>query len=167
MMKRRLIVMRHAKSDWKIPGVADHDRPLNERGRRTAPLIAKLLIDHEVVPDVVLASTATRVRQTLQPLLDLLNPEPKVIFDGGLYLASRNSLLKQINGLDEAWKQVMLVGHNPGLSELVSYLFGQPIELPTAAVAVCDCQADSWSSAVTQNRWSKSHLWIPKEILET
>lgn len=163
-MRRRLIIMRHAKSAWDQPGMADHDRPLNDRGQRTAPRMAQLMTEQNIAPEIVLASTAVRVQQTLQYLLAVWGHEPQLHYERALYLASCGELLRQVGELPAACTQAMLVGHNPGLSELVTHLLDDLIELPTAAVAVCDCDADSWSAAVRTDGWRKAYLWIPKEL---
>lgn len=166
-MTRRLIVMRHAKSDWDDPSLPDHDRPLNQRGRRAAPRMAEQMICQNVRPDVIVASTAVRVRETLelmQPKWLVVWGEPiEVLREKSLYLATPETLISNLRGLHDSWSSAMLVGHNPGLSMLVSQFAHEPLELPTAAVAVLDSEAESWPEA-TVGVWKLTNLWLPREL---
>jgi phosphohistidine phosphatase len=154
--------MRHAKSSWDDHRLTDHDRPLNDRGRRAAPLIGQKLLDHQFRPDVVLASTATRVRETLAALQSKWSFEPTVFFEKSLYLASRESLLAHVKGLHDSWNEVIVIGHNPGMGDLVSHLSGDFVDMPTAAVAIFESNTESWSDANAV--WQRKHLWYPREL---
>lgn len=112
-----LYLLRHAKSSWTDDKLADHDRPLTKRGRRTAETIAQHLAHTHVAPDLVLSSTSMRTHETLDPILARLRPR-RVVFDRDLYLAPVGALLDRLRAVDEADASVLLVGHNPGLHEL-------------------------------------------------
>lgn len=154
--------MRHAKSAWDDHRLSDHDRPLNDRGRRAAPLMGRQLIQHHLKPDVVLASTAIRVRETLAAMRSEWSFEPAEFFEKSLYLASSECLLAHVRGLHDSWNEALVLGHNPGMSDLVSRLSGEPVDMPTAAVAVFQCNALSWSepSAI----WKLQYFWRPREL---
>ncbi len=116
-MARRLIIMRHAKSDWANASLTDHDRPLNARGLRTAPLMAEHLFTHGILPEVIVASTAVRVQETLELLLDcwtvkLATVKPEVVHASSLYLASYFTLIETIKAFEADWTRVMVIGHN-------------------------------------------------------
>jgi len=81
----RLLLLRHAKSDWSDAGLDDRDRPLSKRGRESAPVIAGYMRERELAPDLVLSSPATRTRQTLSLVLDKLGRSPEIVFDEALY----------------------------------------------------------------------------------
>jgi len=115
---KRLWVLRHAKSSWSHEGLADHDRPLNRRGERAAVLIGAALAQRGVQLDRILASTALRVRQTLDRVQAQLAAPLHVSFEKDLYLASAETWLEQLRCLEEA-DQVLAVGHNPGLEDLL------------------------------------------------
>jgi phosphohistidine phosphatase len=171
---RRLILLRHAKSDW--PDVPDRDRPLAKRGRRDAPRMGRWLHEHGYQPDVVVVSAAARTRQTW----DLVEPElggsPAVHFEPRAYAASALTLLYLAQELPARYRTALLIGHNPGLSELAASLAAPPesdratgppetdsaagppesdrasdngprpaISLPTAAVAIFEFDGD-WAS---------------------
>lgn len=153
---RRLILLRHAKSDW--PDVPDRDRPLAKRGRRDAPRIGRWLHEQGYQPDVVVVSDAARTRQTWDRVAPELDGSPAVHFEPRAYAASALTLLYLAQELPARYRTALLIGHNPGLSELATSLAGPPesdsatdngprpaISLPTAAVAVFDFRGD-WPS---------------------
>jgi len=140
---KTLHLLRHAKSSWDQDSLDDHDRPLSKRGRRAADAVADHLAATGKAPDLVLASTARRTRETLEPILARLRPR-RIVFDRGLYLAQAATLLDYLRRVDEAVASVLLVGHNPGLHELAvsladprSPMQPPPIsgKFPTAALA--------------------------------
>lgn len=148
-------LLRHAKSSWDDPQQKDFDRPLNERGRRAAPLIGAYLAAHGLAPDIVLCSSARRTRETLKLLVESLGrPKNTQILDT-LYLASAPSLLAHINALVETFRHVLVIGHNPGLEMLASEL-ADPVgsdklalrrmagKFPTGALARFEFDVDEW-----------------------
>ena len=157
---RRLILLRHAKSDW--PDVPDRERPLAKRGRRDAPRIGRWLHEHGYQPDVVVCSAAQRTRQTWDLVAPELGGSPAVRFEPRVYAASAMTLLYLAQELPSRYRTALLIGHNPGLSELAGSLAAPPgigpktgtatdngprpgISLPTAAVAVLEFAGD-WPS---------------------
>jgi phosphohistidine phosphatase len=117
---RRLILLRHAKSDW--PDVPDAERPLAKRGRRDAPRIGRWLHEHGHQPDVVVVSAATRARQTWDLLAPELGGSPAVRFEPRAYAASALTLLYLAQELPARYRTALFIGHNPGLSELATSL---------------------------------------------
>jgi phosphohistidine phosphatase len=133
-----LLVLRHAKSDWSTPGQADRDRPLSGRGRRQAPEAGRWLAEHGLLPDLVVVSPAVRARRTWDLVAaELPGPLPTRV-EKRVYAASRAELLSVLADLPETTGTVLLVGHNPGLEELVEHLVGEHVRLPTSALAVVD-----------------------------
>jgi phosphohistidine phosphatase len=142
-MARTLVVVRHAKSDWQHD-LADEERPLAPRGRREAPLIGPWVATNVGDPDLVICSTAVRTRQTLA----LSGMAGRVRYDERVYAASYQDLMSVLDEVSDDVSTVALVGHNPGLSDLVRMLSGEPVELKTAAVAVLTWRGgwpDVWS----------------------
>ena len=143
---RRLILLRHAKSDW--PDVPDQDRPLAKRGRRDAPVIGRWLRDHGYQPDTVICSAARRTRQTWELVARELGGSPSVTFEPRAYAADAMTLHYLVRELPAASRAAMLVGHNPGVAELATSLAeppdhdDAPIRFPTAAVAILDVPGD-------------------------
>ena len=136
---KRLFLLRHAKSSWDEPGLADHERPLAARGRKASKLIAAHLRAEGIAPELVLCSPSKRTRQTLQRLeLD----SGKVRFEDDVYAASAGELLAVLNDVGDDVGSAMLIGHNPGIQDLALQLAGSGPELaavrskfPTAALA--------------------------------
>ena len=145
---RQLVVLRHAKSDWPA-GVADEDRPLGRRGLRDAGAAGRWLLEHDERPELVWCSPARRTRETWDALSDQLGtgPGPEVRFDGRVYEASLDDLLGVVRDTPPACARVLLVGHNPGVQELVLALARRgsddaralaAAKYPTSALAVLD-----------------------------
>ncbi|CAG7620364.1 SixA phosphatase family protein [Leucobacter soli] len=144
---RELILTRHAKSDWGDPELPDHDRPLNARGLRDAPAMADRLAATGVEVQRILSSTAVRARSTAAVFGAALGVE--VELDEELYLASAAKLLTAAAGSDAG--TVMVVAHDPGISDLASTLSdGGITHMPTCAVARFTWQVDAWDEAVTR-----------------
>lgn len=152
-MSHTLIVLRHAKSDWP-PGVADHRRPLSERGTRDAPAVGRWLVDHDVVPQTAVVSPAQRTRRTWELAAAQLPAPVPVHFDDAVYEADWTDLLAVVQGLPEEAGTAILVGHNPGSEDLAARLAGpgsnpealtgMAIKYPTAGIAVIDIDG-SWA----------------------
>jgi phosphohistidine phosphatase len=143
--KRQLIVVRHAKSDRSM-AVPDHQRPLADRGRREAPAIGTWLRDHVGRLDVVVCSPAVRARQTWELAASALAQSPPVTYDKRVYAASADDLLEVVTELPDEVSAAALVGHNPGLEDLVALLTGVSAELKTSAIAVLSWSG-SWADA--------------------
>lgn len=152
---RRLVLLRHAKSDWP-DGLDDHERPLAERGRRDAPRMGAYLAAEHLLPDLVLVSSAARTRETFDLLAPALGPlesrtEPRI------YEAPAERLLGVVRETPDSVRTLMLVGHNPGMEDLARLLVGfgdryafarMQEKYPTSGLAVIDLSAESWSEAV-------------------
>jgi phosphohistidine phosphatase len=149
MAGKELFLVRHAKSSWDDPTISDHDRPLNERGYRNAPEMGRRLSDRRVSPDALISSTALRARTTAEMMAGSINyPKDRIVLDRALYHASATELQEYIGGLDDSHFSVMLFGHNPGMTSLVSHLFGLALDnLPTCGVVHLHFSAESWAEA--------------------
>jgi phosphohistidine phosphatase len=142
---RRIYLLRHAKSSWDEPGIPDHDRPLAPRGKRAAKAMAKHLREHDVRPDVVLCSTAKRARKTLKRIEPVLG-KPDVHYERELYAASAATLLARLRDIPKSVDSVMVIGHNPGLEDLVLVLTEQPTTFPTGALATLAFTGREWAA---------------------
>ncbi len=176
-MPRQLLLMRHAKSDWNVPGLSDKDRPLNARGKSTAPTMATWLFEHGLIPDLILCSSAVRTSQTLALMigqwesLRLTNPSlsfPKTSIEDKLYLASDSDILSIARSIAidhpiEDSLSIMVLGHNPGMEILASTLCETSIEMPTGAIAVLTSNAlgDDWPED-----WRKPKLWSLRGLVK-
>lgn len=143
---KRLFLIRHAKSSWDDAALADRERPLNERGKRDAPKIGERLARREIKPDLILSSPAVRALTTAKIIAGKLDYMRKHIgVDERLYAAQADDLLEIIHALDDHLQCVMIVGHNPELSELAQRLSGEIDHLPTGAVVEFGFAAKSWA----------------------
>jgi phosphohistidine phosphatase len=141
---RRLLLLRHAKSSWDQPDLADHDRPLAPRGRRAAAALCDHLQGLADPPDIVLCSSAARTVETLDRIRPALPAGTSVTVDGQLYAAEANELLAHVRGLPSSVSCALLIGHNPGIGDLAVILTGHgdpaarsalSAKFPTAALA--------------------------------
>lgn len=144
-----LLLLRHAKSAWDDPALSDHERPLNERGRRAAPAMGRRIRAAGLAPDLVLCSSARRARETWALVAPELGCAPKLLVEDGLYLCGPEALLARLRRLRRE-RTVLLVAHNPDLHELAAALAGDgpPADLralaakfPTGALAVLELPA--------------------------
>jgi phosphohistidine phosphatase len=158
-----LYLLRHAKSSWDDPAMADFDRPLNGRGRRAAPLVAEFMRERGIRPGLVISSPAARARQTAELVAGAEGLGVPVKFDGSIYEAHPLDLLKVVRGADESAAELMLVGHNPGLEGLTERLTGERERLPTAALVRIELQADGWPQ-VEENCGRLDWVVRPREL---
>lgn len=149
---RRLILLRHTKSDWPA-GLVDRDRPLAARGRRAAPLMGRLLVERGHVPDKVVVSPAVRTVETWALASAGLLRLPAAEQDARIYEAPAYALANVIRETDEEVGTLLLVGHNPGIETLASELIAHgpkdqrqrlARKYPTGGLAVIDCAIESW-----------------------
>lgn len=146
----RLILTRHAKSSWDDPSQPDHDRPLNDRGRRSARALGDWLASRGYEPEEVLCSTSQRTRETWERVaVAPLETRPNVRFDAALYHAEPEKMLSILRTAEAP--TVMMLGHNPGIAAFAALLPARvPLDpdfrrYPTAATLVVDFQTDSWA----------------------
>lgn len=168
---KRLTILRHAKSSWDDASLADFDRPLNERGWKTARLIGREIKKHKLQFELCLASPAARVRETLDGVAEGFGDfEFEVRFEPQIYEASAARLLDLVTSLPKRVGAALLVGHNPGLQQLVTELTKDgklhrraADKFPTAAVAVIELPVDDWGQ-VRAGRGELVELILPKEL---
>ena len=148
---KTLYLLRHAKSSWDDPSVPDHDRPLNDRGRRAAAIMAEQISKRGIRPEVVLCSTARRAVETLESLGDMFSESADIHIERGLYLAGLGDLTERVNELSAHVGSAMLVGHNPGMHEFGIALAGEGARLdsllrkmPAGALAVLEFDQEGW-----------------------
>ncbi len=146
---KTLLVLRHAKSDRSDDTLRDHDRPLAPRGEADAPRMGIALALLDAIPDAVLTSTAVRARETAHRVAAAMGYDGKIVEQPNLYAASADTLLGHLRDGDDA-ATVLLVGHNPGLEELIGVLTGGVdaeaiVRLPTAGLACLALDIEEWS----------------------
>ena len=160
---KALYLLRHAKSSWKEPGLQDFDRPLNNRGREAAPLVGQFIQKGKLRVDLIISSPAARARQTAALVKEAAGLSAELLYDERIYEADAASLLEVVRQAAESADALMLVGHNPGMEELVELLTGEVQGMPTAALAYISLDVEKWSKV----RAGEGHLeWLvrPKEL---
>lgn len=144
---KRLILIRHAKSSWGDPDLADRERPLNDRGKRDAPMMGRRLKqEHQANPDLILSSPAKRALKTARIIAAVIGyPGEKIEIKDSLYASGVHAMLDVIHYLDDALEEVMLFGHNPDITSLANALSDHQIEnIPTCGVLRVDFEIKSW-----------------------
>ena len=161
-MNKILTIIRHAKSDWTNE-CPDYDRTLNDRGRKDTRTIATALLADNFIVDQVFCSTAIRAKQTLQHLNTFLKiSESKIQYSDALYLASLKQLISYCENLNNEINKVIIVGHNPGLTELCNYFTGDDLQnLPTCSVYCIHFPIEDWR-AIGINLGRKGVFITPK-----
>ena len=159
---KTLFLIRHAKSSWDDTALADKDRPLNARGNRDAPKMGKRLAKRGVKPDLILSSPAARAVMTAEIIAKKLDyRRMKIVVNDRLYAVEADQLLDVIRKLGDKLERVMLIGHNPELTELAHRLSSNITHLPTCAVAEFTFDAKSWSH-IGKDKPTKVTLEYPK-----
>lgn len=163
---KQLILVRHAKSSWSNPHLKDFDRPLNERGLRDAPAMANHLKQLGILPDSIISSAANRAEKTARIMAEvLLGDADQIVSDKDLYAASAEYLLAQIKITDNQVEQLMLVAHNPSISELLDLLVdGSGQDMPTCSVAVIGLDVSDWKQVIP-GTGVLEHFAGPKQLV--
>jgi len=150
---KKLTLIRHAKSDWHSGAATDFDRPLNERGKKAAPLMGERLAARGCLPDLIISSPAKRARQTAKKIAKHIDyPEDRIEYAEEIYDAACSTLVNLLRSLNDKTDDVMLIGHNPGFSELGEWLTANAPEwLPTCGLLELELACDSWAEIEEQS----------------
>ncbi len=171
-MKKILYLLRHAKSSWADAASADHQRPLNARGREACRLLARHMDGRGIRPARVLCSSAARTRETLQRIGAEMDWMPSVEFIDMLYLAPIRVVLREIAARGGSAPSLMVVGHNPGLEELAERLTGERLielrtdmarKFPTGALATLSFDIHDWRE-IAQGGGTLEHFVVPAQL---
>lgn len=142
---KTLLLMRHAKSSWKHAELPDAERGLAKRGKKDAPLMGHLLKEKELVPQVVLCSSAERARQTAAAVAEACGFKGQPEFQEALYLAEPEGYITALRTVPDAVERVLVIGHNPGLEGLLQMLSGRVEALPTSSIAFLSLPLVKWA----------------------
>lgn len=160
---KTLFLLRHAKSSWKDETLADFERPLNRRGKRAAETMGDYFRSEGIVPELIVCSPAVRARETLELVSKAAKWSTEVRYDQRIYEASGMRLAEVVSQIDNDRKAAMLVGHNPGMEELVLLLTAESVEIPTGTCAKIAVKASKWANAVDK-RATLEWLVTPREL---
>jgi phosphohistidine phosphatase len=163
---KTLLILRHAKSSWKEQDLPDHDRPLNKRGKNDAPRIGKLLKDEDLIPDLIMSSTAARAKKTAELVAKSCKYKGKIVLNHSLYGAEPAAYLKILERLSDNHMTALVVGHSPTVEETVELLTGsQDITMPTCALAQISLPIQNWTELKKQKiKGILLKVWRPKEL---
>ncbi|HSB65859.1 MAG TPA: histidine phosphatase family protein [Anaerolineales bacterium] len=159
---KTLLLLRHAKSSWKKPNMPDHERPLNKRGKKEAPQAGKYLQANQLVPDLILSSTARRAQDTAQTVAETSGFSGQVELYQDLYLSDTASYLDILRCMPDQANRVLVVGHNPDVEELLALLTDVKEHMTTAALAVIDLPISSWQELSEATDGRLQNLWTPQ-----
>ena len=149
---KKLVLIRHAKSDWSNPFLDDFLRPLNKRGKKNASLMAKLLKEKNIRPDLIISSPSLRTKQTLEYFIKELSYDDEVKFEESIYEVPYENLLKVIKDIPNIHKTVFLMGHNPGLCDLTNSLIDKSFEnIPTCGIVEINFDVKNWKDISKEN----------------
>ena len=165
-LMRTLYLLRHAKSSWKDQSLGDFDRALKKRGRKAAEAIGRFIRSENLSLPLVISSPALRARETTEIVLSSAGLKPEVHYDERIYEADLRRLLRVIAEIEDEKDAALLVGHNPGLEELLQFLTGQSRRMATAALAKITMERHKWSR-VGEGKASLDWLVTPKDLSET
>lgn len=160
---KQLIVLRHAKSDWADSSLDDWERPLSPRGIDDAPRVGEMLRERAIVPDLIVTSDAMRARSTAESAAQSAGYTGSILLEPSLYLATPDAIVTMLNELDEDPASVMIVGHNPGLENLIAQLADERYAMPTAAVAQLELPIDRWRDLDLSTGATVGVYWRPKD----
>jgi phosphohistidine phosphatase len=163
---KTLLLMRHAKSSWKNQEVADHERPLKERGKKDAPLMGKLIFEKELIPQLIISSSAVRSRLTAEAFVESVNYNGEVEYIDSFYMAEPATYLEKLRTLPDELERVMIIGHNPGLEGLVQILSHRVESLSTSAIAYLVLPIKEWQELSEDTDGELIELWRPRDFRE-
>lgn len=164
---KTLYILRHAKSSWDKPDLADFDRPLNERGLIAAPFMGEIIFDRQFQPDIILSSPAKRSKQTAILVKETAELKARIKYDERIYEASPQILLQVVAEADNKHESVMLVGHNPGIEGFIRYLTGKTVQMPTAALAVIELNVKGWRDTDADDGKLKTVIRPKEEMIKS
>ena len=159
-----LLILRHAKSSWEFEELSDHDRPLNNRGRRDAPLMGRKLLKEQLVPQIIISSSAVRAHSTARKVAKACGYEDEILIDPVLYGSGYSDYLNVLINQEDKHDIIMLVGHNPISEQLVEVLTGEIVTMPTCAIACISLPITSWKQIIAKTKGQLLNLWRPKEL---
>lgn len=160
---KMLYLLRHAKSSWKEPGLQDFDRPLNGRGRESAPLVGSFIRKKKLRIDLIISSPATRARQTAGLVKGSAGLSADLLFDERIYEADVARLVEVVTQAAESADALLLVGHNPGLEAFLTFLTGEVQTMPTATLSSLALDVEKWAK-VREETGRLEWIVRPKEL---
>ncbi len=145
---KTLFLLRHAKSSWKDLSLADFDRPLKKRGKDSARSIGLLVKKEKIFPNLILCSPARRTRETIKIVRETAELPSELRYEERIYEGNSMKLLAVLGEVNPTVESVLMIGHNPGMENLLELLTGRALQMPTAAFAKINLDVKSWTELV-------------------
>jgi phosphohistidine phosphatase len=164
---KTLLLLRHAKSSWKDRDVSDDDRPLNKRGKRDAPCMGWLLQKEDLVPEIIMSSTAVRARDAAARVAKSCYYKGQITYADSLYLGGTGAYLDALRILPKDFKIALVVGHKPDIEELLMMLTEHAERIPTAALTRINLPIGDWSTLSSKSKGKLVRIWKPKELVDS
>lgn len=161
-----LFILRHAKSSKDDPSLIDFDRPLNPRGLKTAPLMGRLALEKKFSFDVILTSPAKRAKQTAELFAKEAHFHNKIEFVKSFYPGEPETYIDVLSRQNETYQNILVVGHNLALENLLEQLIRKHEPLPTAALAQIELPIERWKDVSIQSQGKLVNLFRPKELFD-
>ena len=161
---KTLLILRHAKSSWDFPELSDHDRPLNNRGKRDAPRIGTKLLKEGLIPQLIISSPAARAYSTAEKVAKACSYDGEIIVNSSLYGSGYSEYLNALQIQNDRYGIIMIVGHNPYSEQLLEVLTGKMITMPTCTVACVKLRIRNWKEVNTRTKGELVSIWRPKEL---
>jgi phosphohistidine phosphatase len=161
---KTLLILRHAKSSWEFAELPDHDRPLNNRGKRDAPRIGRKLLKECLVPQLIISSPAVRANSTAEKVAKACGYDGEITVDSSLYGSGYTEYLNVLQIQNDRYDIIMLVGHNPQSEQLLEVLTGKMISMPTCTVAYVRLNIRTWKEVKARTKGELVDIWRPKEL---
>ena len=162
---KSILILRHAKSSWKHPELNDHDRPLNKRGMRDAPLIGEFLKNEHLIPDFIISSNAKRAHSTAKIVAKASGYKREIVLNQSLYAAQPTAYIDVLRDLSNEYARVLIIGHNPGLEELVSMLTRESHSMSTCSHVHIQLRINKWTEMDNKTKGKLSGIWHPRDLV--
>lgn len=163
---KKLYLVRHAKSDWSNPSLDDFDRPLNQRGKKNAPFMGKILKKKKIKPDLIISSPAYRARETARKIAKKIRYLDEIMYNEHLYEASLKEILEIVTFIEDEYDEVFIVGHNPSLNMLAFYLIDFNENIPTTGILEIEFNSQTWREISKKNAKFVSFEYPKKNYAE-
>jgi phosphohistidine phosphatase len=166
MKMKTLLLMRHAKSSWKDDDIKDFERPLKKRGKKDAPRMAEVILEEDLMPQLIISSSAVRARQTAELVAETLKFKGTLEYVDTLYMAEPPAYFDVLRALPPDVERVLVIGHNPGMEALMQILSNQVEGMPTAALAYISLPLKDWRELNGKLEGELINLWRPRDFEE-
>jgi len=163
---KTLLLMRHGKSSWKDKTLEDKQRPLKKRGQRDCEYIGHVLIENELIPQLILSSSAVRASQSAEIIASACGMKDGINYLDSFFMGEPNEFLEGLRGLPDTLERVMIIAHNPGLEALMQIIDGKIDALPTASMAYLVLSLDKWADISFDSAGELIGFWKPSEARE-